>query len=350
MTKQQKIANFNPSGVGINNGHFIGLPFEEDDAEVVVLPVPWDVTVSYGGGTSTGPQNILDCSPQLDLYDEYVPNGWKYGIYMQPTNKKWLNKNNKLRKKAKKYIDFLENGGNLKEDKKQQKTLNKINKKSGQLNKWIFNKTSKIINTKKKVGLVGGEHSVPLGYLKALSKKYNSFGILQIDAHQDLRKSYEGFEHSHASIFYNALKIKNIKKLVQVGIRDHCEEEIIFTKKNKNRIDLWTDEKIKSALFNGKTFSSICKKIIAPLPQQVYISFDIDGLQPSLCPNTGTPVPGGLSYEQAIFLLQQIVESGREIIGFDLCEVAGTGNEWDGNIGARVLYKLCNLMIKSTPA
>ena len=277
---------------------------------------------------------------------------------MMPINKKWLKKNNKLRIKAKKYIGFLENGGDIEKDEKQKNILKKINKSSDKLNKWFFKKTSKILNStfqngsgkNKKIGLVGGEHSVPFGYLKALCKKYKSFGILQIDAHQDLRKTYEGFTYSHASIFYNALKINNIEKLVQVGIRDHCEEEINFTKKNKKRIDLWTDEKIESAIFNGNNYANVCKKIIAPLPHHVYISFDIDGLQPGLCPNTGTTVLGGFTFGQAIYLIKQIVKSGREIIGFDLSEVAGKGNEWDGNMGARVLYKLCNLMIKSTPA
>ena len=348
MTKKEKIANFNPSGVGLKNGHFIGLPFTEEDAEIVLLTVPWDVTVSYGEGTSTGPQNILECSSQLDLYDADVPDAWKMGIYMRHLDLVWLNRNKELRPEAESYIDFLESGGDLNEEPQFKNTLSKINDQCLQLKKWVFEETSKIMGAGKKVGVVGGEHSVPLGYLEAISNKYGEFGILQIDAHQDLRKAYEGFIYSHASIFHNALDIKNIIQLIQVGIRDTCEEEINLANHFKERIKIWPDQKIRENIFNGKNYYEVCKKIIEPLPNKVYISFDIDGLTPDLCPNTGIPVPGGLTFSEAVFLIKSVVESGREIIGFDLCEVAGMGNHWDGSVGARVLYKLCNLMGKST--
>ena len=99
------------------------------------------------------------------------------------------------------------------------------------------------------------------------------------------------------------------------------------------------------ALFEGRTWDSICREMIQELPDKVYISFDIDGLDPKLCPNTGTPVPGGFSFQQAMYLIRKVVESGREIIGFDLCEVApGDEGDWDANVGARVLYRLNNFM------
>ena len=97
----------------------------------------------------------------------------------------------------------------------------------------------------------------------------------------------------------------------------------------------------------GETWRDICDSIVRDLPHRVYVSFDIDGLDPKLCPGTGTPVPGGLEFEQAMFLVRQLVKSGREIIGFDLCEVAPGDSEWNGNVGARVLLKLCNLMAVS---
>ena len=347
MTKQEKIDNFDPSGVGIKNGHFIGLPFTEEDAQIVLLPVPWDVTVSFADGTSTGPQNILECSSQLDLYDPDVPDAWKMGIYMRHLDLFWLNRNQELRPESEAYIDFLENGGDPDIDVHFKEVLEKINLACEQLKKWVFEETSKLMAAGKTVGIVGGEHSVPLGFLEALSKKYEGFGILQIDAHQDLRKAYEGFTYSHASIFYNALQLENISQLVQVGIRDTCDEEMQLVAKNKARIKVWTDQQIREAAFNGTQYADICQQIIAPLPHHVYISFDIDGLNPALCPNTGTPVPGGLTFAEAVYLIKAIVESGRQIIGFDLCEVAGLENDWDGNVGARVLYKLCNLMGKS---
>ncbi len=347
MTKEEKIASFDPSGVGLKNGHFIGLPFDENDASIVLMPVPWDVTVSYSEGTATGPQNILEASVQLDLFDADVPHAWKMGIYMRHIDLFWLNRSQELRPKAEEYIDFLENGGQVKLDLSVKKIQEEINQSCLQLKEWVFKESKKLMDQGKLVGIVGGEHSVPLGFLEALATRHQEFGVLQIDAHQDLRKAYEGFELSHASIFFNALKIKNISKLIQVGIRDHCKEEMDIVDNQGNRIKVWTDAEIQSQKFKNNSFHDLCQQIIEPLPAKVYISFDIDGLTPELCPNTGTPVPGGLSFPEATYLLKMVVESGRQIIGFDLSEVAGLTNEWDGNVGARILYKLCNLMGKS---
>ncbi|MEZ5056088.1 MAG: agmatinase family protein [Saprospiraceae bacterium] len=341
--KSTKIEQFDPSGVGVKNGHFIGLPFTEEEASIILVSVPWDVTVSYSDGTSTGPENILEASSQLDLYDPDVDNAWKMGIYMRPPEDKMLASNREMRTMAKSYIHFLEEGGKLKKDEEMQLNLEAINEGCENLRKLVKKRTSKILDSGKLVGLVGGEHSVPLGFLDALADKHKSFGILQIDAHMDLRKAYEGFTYSHASIFYNALQSKSIKKLVQVGIRDFCDEEVELSKKDK-RVEVHYDWDLKEQQYTGRSWEKICKKIIKNLPENVYVSFDIDGLVPSLCPNTGTPVPGGLEFNEATFLLKTLVKSGRKIIGFDLCETGGMGHEWDGNVGARVLYKLANYM------
>jgi agmatinase len=347
MSKKQKIANFNPSGPSLKNGHFIGLPFEEEEAEIVLLPVPWDVTVSYGEGTATGAQNILEESSQLDLLDPDVENAWTAGIYMRHLDLQWMNRNEELRPLADAYIDFLENGGYPGDDLQMDAILEEINNAGYLLKSWVFEQTSALLRQGKRVGIVGGEHSVPLGYIEALARHHGEFGVLQIDAHQDLRASYEGFTYSHASIFYNALQLQELTKLVQVGVRDYCEEEVRLTRVSNGRVQLWTSQLMREQQYAGRNFAKLCEQIAAQLPKRVYISFDIDGLAPDLCPNTGTPVPGGLQYQEAIFLLKTVVASGREIIGFDLCEVAGMGNEWDGNVGARVLYKLCNFMAKS---
>ncbi len=343
MKKEKLISQFDPNGVGLDNGNFIGLPFDEKLAEIVLLPVPWDVTVSFQEGTSTGPQNILDCSSQLDLMDPLVPDAWKIGLHVRQPDKMILKKNRQLRPIAKSYITFLERGGKIEDDETQKNNLNSLNNECNQLRKWVKKQTGKLLDKGKLVGLVGGDHSTPLGFLQTLSKRHKSFGVLQIDAHFDLRKAYEGFTYSHASIFYNALKINNLSSLVQVGIRDYCESEAAFAERQK-KITAFYNHNIQAEKFGGKTWEEICEAIIAPLPKKVYISFDIDGLLPALCPNTGTPVPGGLSFDEALYLIQKVVESGRKIIGFDLCEVAGIGNDWDGNVGARIAYRLSNLM------
>ena len=108
------------------------------------------------------------------------------------------------------------------------------------------------------------------------------------------------------------------------------------------------DRDLKSLVFDGKSFKQVCGEIVSHLSPDVYISFDIDGLDPRFCPNTGTPVPGGLDFDQVLYLFEQVVESGRRIIAFDLNEVApGKESEWDANVGARAIYRLANLLAKS---
>lgn len=347
MTKEEKIAQFDPNGVGLNNGHFIGLPFEEEDAAIVIVSVPWDVTVSFGRGTASGPANLLNCSTQLDLSHPDIEDAWKMGIYLRPSADEWIQKNKSLVGKAQFYIEEMEDGERLEDSPHLQDVLADLNRNCELLNTWVYEQTRALLRKGKLVGLLGGEHSVPLGFFKALAEQYDSFGILQIDAHMDLRRAYEHFTYSHASIFYNALAIPQLTKLVQVGIRDFCEEEVAMVKQSNARIDVFYDHAIREQLFRGEHFHDICQQIISALPQVVYVSFDIDGLDPKLCPNTGTPVPGGLQYNEAIYLLKTLVESGRKIIGFDLCEVAGRSKGWDGNVGARVLYELCCWMGKS---
>jgi agmatinase len=110
---------------------------------------------------------------------------------------------------------------------------------------------------------------------------------------------------------------------------------------------MFTEYGIRKDLFEGRKWKDICEDIVHELPEKVYISFDIDGLAPHLSPNTGTPVLGGFSLEEVVYLFEKILESGKKIIGFDLCEVApGKDGEWDGNVGARVLYKLCLVSLK----
>jgi agmatinase len=198
----------------------------------------------------------------------------------------------------------------------------------------------------KKVGLLGGDHSTAYGLIKALSEKNKEFGILQIDAHCDLRKSFEGLNHSHGSIMYNVLNdFNNVTKLIQLGIRDYCESEWNYICESDFRVVTYFEKELKERQFEGQPWSHVADEIIAQLPQHVYISYDIDGLDPKLCPHTGTPVPGGFELEQLNYLFKKILNSGRKIIGFDVCETGISTDGWDENVGARVIFKMCNLML-----
>lgn len=343
------LSNFDPNSVGLKSNNIYGLPFEEDDAELVLLPVPWEVTTSYRDGTSRGPEQIFESSLQIDLYDPDVTDGWKKGFYMLPIDKEVRMKSDYQRQCAQLIISYLEEGGEVSANEHLTEKLKEINEGGRMLNRWVKEKATELLNKGKKVGLIGGDHSTPLGYIQALADVHSDFGILQIDAHADLREAYEGFTYSHASIMYNVMKeVPQVSKLVQVGIRDYCDEEIMMIRQNPDRITTYFDKDIKEQQYEGGTWKQICQNIVADLPEKVYISFDIDGLDPKLCPNTGTPVPGGFEMEQIFYLFKQVHLSGKQLIGFDLNEVS-TGEHGldsiDSIVGARVLYKMCNFIV-----
>ncbi len=348
MTKQQIIDSFDPSQPGLAEATVFGLPFSAVQSEIIIIPVPWEVTVSYGAGASNGPEAVLDASFQVDLNHQDFPELWKLGIYLEEAPIHWKQNSDEFKLLAQPIIELLESGEAVENYPALQADLDRINKVCRDLHTEVKEKVLYWMSQGKKVALLGGDHSTPLGYYEALASIHDNFGILHLDAHMDLRIAYEGFTYSHASIMYNALQIPQISKLVQVGIRDFCEQEVDVVKKSSGRVLINTDADLKAETFEGKTWAQQCDAIIATLPQKVCISFDIDGMYPWYCPNTGTPVPGGFSFEQATYLFNKLAESGKEIIGFDLVEVApGEADDWDGNVGARMLFNLCGVLAKN---
>ena len=342
------LTKFDPNSAGNPNNTIFGLPFEEDEARLVILPVPWEVTVSYGAGTSRAPEHIFSASLQVDLYDPEVPDGWKQGFFMREMDRKILWKSDYLRKEAELYLDYISKGDAVEDNQFIIKALKDVNEGSLFLNKWVYEQTKSLLDRGKIVGLLGGDHSTPLGYFKAIAEKHGKFGILQIDAHCDLRVAYQGFVYSHASIMYNALEeIPELERLVQVGIRDYSEAEWEYIFNSGFRVITYFDKELKERLYDGQPWKQIADEIVSKLPEKVFISFDVDGLDPKLCPNTGTPVAGGLETEQAFYIFNKIIKSGKQIIGFDLNETGVGESDWDSNVSARLLFKLCNLLVAS---
>jgi agmatinase len=340
------LSKFNPNSLSNPNNNIFGLPFTEDDARVVILPVPWEVTVSYETGTARTPDHIFKESLKVELHDSELSGGWRKGFFMRRPDKKILMKSDYLRKEAELYINYIAEGEHVEENKFMTKTFKEVNAGSVYLNDWVYEQTKQLLEKGKLVGVLGGDHSTPFGFLKAVAEKHGDFGILQIDSHCDLRKAYADFKYSHASVMYNVLEeIPAVKKLVQIGIRDYCEEERVYLQENKERITVFANSVIHDRKFEGQTWQSIADDIVSRLPQKIYISFDIDGLDPKLCPNTASPVPGGFEASEIFYLFKRIVKSGRQVIGFDLSEVGISRDGWDENVGARVLFKLCNLMV-----
>lgn len=342
MTKQEKIKNFDANSIGDVNANVFGLPFNTIESECVLIPVPWEVTVSYGGGTIDGPEQIFEASFQVDLYDPIVKDAWKLGISMEDIDENLRKKSETYRPVAEMIIERQSNG----EKSEDISEITDVTKACEEMNAWVKKQSLHFLKQNKTVGLIGGDHSTPLGMMQALAEHVGDFAILQIDAHADLRVAYEGFEYSHASIMYNALKIKEVSKLVQVGIRDYCEAELDIINNSNGRVKTFFDRDIKHQEYQGTTWHSICEKIVNELPQNIYLSFDIDGLDPKLCPGTGTPVAGGFETEQVLYLIEMVVKAGKKFVAFDINEVGGE-DEWNANVAARLLYRIANLVMKS---
>ncbi len=339
--------SFDPNGPSSPDSGIFGLQHGEADAAIVLIPVPWEVTTSYGGGTANGPAAILAASRQVDLYDLDVERPYEAGVHMlaeAPEVRAWNEEGRALAQQ------IIAAGGVVEGNPELTNALRRVNGLSKLLNGWVTEQTDRLMAAGKLVGVVGGDHSVPFGAISAVAREQR-IGVLHFDAHADLRNAYEGFHDSHASIMDNVLtRVPGVERLVQVGIRDVCEEEVETMRRHGERVRVFFDRDIAMRRLAGESFGQIVREVVEALPQQVWVSFDIDGLDPRLCPHTGTPVPGGLDFHEAVFVLREVARAGKKIVGFDLNEVApgpDPADEWDGNVGARMLYKLVGFTLAS---
>lgn len=338
-----------PSAVAVRNNQLFGLDSSYEEAKLVSVSIPWDVTTSYRPGTVAGPDTILEASYQLDLVSPLLPEAWNLPLYTLPANTQWLSQSKQLRPLSEKHIQVLEQGGEITGNPELEANLRAINQACAELASESEAVVTEQLNNNKLVLTLGGDHAISFGPIAAYSKKYSDLSILHFDAHADLRQAYEGFLESHASIMYNVMDRLPIYHLVQVGIRDVSPVELEYSRQHSAKISTHLDWQTKNQLANGATWAALCKEMLAPLSQNVYISFDIDGLDPKLCPHTGTPVPGGLDLWQVQFMIETLLASGRKIVGADLVEVAPgpEGDEWDGNVGARCAFMLACAIMKS---
>ncbi|MBK5260125.1 MAG: agmatinase family protein [Thermoanaerobaculia bacterium] len=331
-----KELNFDPDAAAGSASGIYGLPFTPEESRVVVIPVPFEATTSYGGGTSRGPAAVLEASRQVDLYDRDTGRPYAAGIAMLDVPKKIVRWNREAKALA---APVIAAGGAV--NRKTRAAAAKVNEISEAVNEWVYEQASSLLERDKLTVVLGGDHAVPFGAIRAHAEHYPAMGILHLDAHADLRDAYEGFTWSHASIFHNVMtRLPKVGKLVQVGVRDLGQAENMMIETSKGRIKTFFDSDVAARKDEGIPFGTIADEIVATLPDDVYLSWDIDGLDPTLCPGTGTPVPGGLSWNEVIALLRAIKRSGKRIVGLDLCEVSPGETEWDANVGARLLYKM----------
>lgn len=335
---------FDPDAAARPDSGIFGLPHDAAEARVLLLPVPYDATVSYRAGAAAAPAAILAASRQVELFDRQTGHPYRSGIHMRSADPMIAETSHRARRLA---LPIIAKGGAGKGD---EEAVAEVEQAGEAVREHVFAAVSEIFDMGKIPGVVGGDHSVAFGAIEAAAARHEGIGLLQIDAHADLRPDFEGFRWSHACVMHKVMaELSGVERLAQVGVRDMGLVEQEAIEASAGRIVCNHDLDMQRRLAAGESFLSLCAEIIEPLPSNVWITFDIDGLDPTLCPHTGTPVPGGLSFSQACLLIEALADSGRRILGFDLCEVVpGPGDEdLDAIVAARVLYKLCGFALKT---
>lgn len=333
---------FNPNNAALHNSGIFGLITDYSSSKLAILPVPWDATSSGITGSNRAPKAIFEASKQTEMLIPELGNFFEKGIFMMEIDKSIELLNSKASKYSKKVID----SAGLLENSQLKRAADFVNNSSEQINDFVYDNTSKIIRDNKIAAVVGGEHSVSLGSIRSHAENYANLSVLQFDAHHDLRDSFESLKYSHGSVMFNVIEEVNISKLVQVGIRAISPDEN-QTANNSRKIMVHSMQQIQDSIFNGEAWSNYCDNIVGQLTDNVYISFDIDGLEITYCPNTGTPVPGGMDYNAAIFLIKRVIDSGKKIVGFDLVEVNSVAeHDINSTTAANLLYYLCGCCLQ----
>ncbi len=341
------MGDFDPSAAARPDSGLFGLDASPDGARVHVLGVPFDATTSFRKGAAGAPAAILAASHQVDLYDLVTGRPYEAGIWMAPLAEEVFAWNETATALAQPVIE----AGGEHGDPDLQEAVRRVDAIQAELDAWVEERTRRSLAAGKLCALVGGDHSVPFGAIRAHAEHFGSLGLLHVDAHADLRVAYEGFPRSHASILDNVLReVPGVERVLSVGLRDLSEEE--HARIDDERVRAVLDHDWASVRLAGGDLRAHARRAIEALPRGVYVTFDVDGLDPALCPNTGTPVPGGLRWDEAMLWLEELVRSGRRIVGCDLCEVAPDparepGSGWDETVGARLLYRLIGFALQS---
>ena len=341
---------FDPDAAAQPESGIYGLPEDPASARVHVIPVPFDATTSYRKGAALGPAAVLQASRQVELDDLLVGKPYLQGICMLPADPRVAKANEEASAKADRIIAV---GGAIGGNRSLAKDLARVNEIGAEINAIVRKATKAVLDAGKLPAIVGGDHSVPFGAIEAACERFPGLGVLHFDAHADLREAFEGFEWSHASIMHNVVsRLEGVAVLAQVGIRDLGQREHERILASKGRIRALFDTEWARARLEGFNLRELVRKRLEPLPENVYVSFDVDGLDPALCPNTGTPVPGGLSWHEAMLWVEELAKSGRRVVGLDVNEVnPGPGDpeidSWDAIVGARLLYRLIGAAVGS---
>lgn len=346
--------SIDPNAPARPDSGLFGLDPGATESEVHVIPVAFDATTSYRPGTAGGPAAILRASHQVDLLCPLFGDTFKAGIHLCEADPRIAQLGEAAFGPARRVVAA---GGRVANDPKLESDLAGVNRACDSLQEVVEAQTSAALDSNKLPIILGGDHSVPFGAIAACAKRFPGLGILHVDAHADLREAYEGFTWSHASILRNVIdRLQGVEKLIQVGIRDFCEEERGIMEREGERIEVVFDHEWAAAKARGANLIETIRATLERLPNEVYVTVDVDGLAPHLCPSTGTPVPGGLEWGEMGLWLTELAASGRRVVGMDLVEVApdpqvpGDQDSFDAIVGARLLYRMAGCAITSRRA
>ncbi len=303
-------------------------------------PVPWDITTTFGHGASRAPEKIQSDFHQLDHMHPFQNR--HFDIHFLESNKTIQSLQNTFCSDSHQIIDFLNN--NKKLSNSLEDRLVEINHAGSKLNQIVYNDCSSYLKTSPLL-LCGGEHGVGIGYVRALADQYSSFSILQIDAHLDCRVQYFGYDYSHASVMTHYSTFKQVNTVTQVGIRDYDQSELDYIKNSKTDFKTFFDYGIHKRLFTGVNWDTICNEVIDSLSDHVFISLDVDGLMSYLSPHTGTPVPGGLNYNQLVYLFEKLYKK-KTCIGAELVEINTLKHvHLDSVYGAKLIQLMAGMLV-----
>ena len=330
-----------------DGGYYFGEKGGPADAEIVIVSAPWSVTADFGRGATYTPDAVIDASLESNLYDVVTGLSAEGCVATAEIDYNIQECSELLGREAERIAKRTNDAEPASIGEYRARKIAHINEGFSEMHASIYKQVRHWVSKGKRIALVGGDHSVAFGAVKAIAEHYSEVGVLFIDAHADFAREGEIYKYSHRSIARNIVEeIRDVAHLVEVGVRDISRAETEALLANE-KVELFLAERLAAKRFEGSSWGDLCREVVAKLPQKVYVSFDIDALKIEFCNNTNAPVPGGMTFDEVLYLVNTVVESGREIVGFDISEVVSSlDNKMDAIVGAKVLAKMCLAMVR----
>lgn len=323
-----------------DGGYYFGEKTQPAEADLVIVSAPWSVTSDYGRGATYTPDAVIDASAESNLYDVETGFSAEGRVATAEIDYNIQELSEHLGREAERIaMRFHDEATSVVEYAARK--VKHVNEGFAEMHASVYGQTKCWVSKGKSVAVIGGDHSVSFGAIKAVAEHHGEVGVLFIDAHADFVRSGEIFPYTHRSIARNIVEqIPSVSSLVEVGVRDINREEMASLLSH-DKVKLFLAERVAARRFEGESWGDLCREMVDKLPQKVYISLDIDALKIEFCTHTNTPVPGGMTFDEVVYLVNCVVKSGRQIVGFDIVEVVSNlDNKMDAIVAVRLLTKM----------